>query len=318
MAGPAGLSARRAGPGLDAAFRAWLGWLAAERRAARHTVAAYARDAGAFVDFLADHLGQPPDLADLAALEARDFRAWLAARARAGLDPASTARALSALRSLFKRLDRTGRAHNAALASVRTPRRGQSVPKPVGVEEAFDLIDAAGETGGLPAWIAARNRAVLMLLYGAGLRISEALALPRDAVPLGDALTIAGKGGKQRRVPILPAVAQAVAAYAALCPFPVPPTQPAFRAARGGPLPARAVQALIASLRPRLGLPKSATPHALRHAFATHLLGAGGDLRTIQELLGHASLSTTQRYTAVDSRRLLDVYARAHPRAKGV
>jgi integrase/recombinase XerC len=310
------LSLARAAPDLAAAAEAWLAYLAAERRAARHTLAAYRRDFADFVAFLAGHLGGAPGLAALAGLATADFRAWLAARQRRGLAHASSARALSAVRAFFRRQARLGAVHNAGLAALRTPKRPQGLPKPLAEDAALDLIDAAAGAATAP-WMAARDAAVLTLLYGAGLRIAEALSLARGDAPFGDALTISGKGGKQRRVPILPAINAAVAAYLALCPFALAPTGPLFVGARGRRLGPRAVQARIERLRPLLGLPETATPHALRHSFATHLLAAGGDLRAIQELLGHASLSTTQRYTAVEPGRLLAIYDKAHPRAKG-
>lgn len=305
----------RAAPDLAAAAAAWIERLRSEKRASPHTLAAYARDADAFVSFLAEHIGGEPDLAALKALRPADFRAWLAARANAGLERTSTARALSALRSLFHHLDRAGLVHNAALGAVKSPKLPRAVPKPLTERETFDLIDNA-ELDAAEPWIARRNAAVLMLLYGCGLRIAEALSLTRADAPAGETMTITGKGRKQRMVPVLPAVREAVSAYIASCPHALAPEAPLFAGVRGGPLHPRIVQGLIQKLRPLLNLPETATPHALRHSFATHLLAGGGDLRTIQELLGHASLSTTQRYTAVDAKKLLDVYDEAHPRAK--
>ncbi len=305
----------------DAALRRaaghWYDQLSAERRASPHTLAAYVRDLGAFLDFLAFHQGGPPGLADLAALKAGDFRAWLAHRTQAGLARSSTARALSVVRGFFRFLDREALAHNAAIGAIRSPRRTRAVPKALAVAETSELIAAAGEPerDTSAPWVAARDVAVLTMLYGCGLRISEALGLNRRDVPTGGSLTVDGKGGKQRRVPVLPIVDNAIAAYVAVCPYRLAPDGPLFVGVRGGRLNPRIVQARMQSLRAQLGLPKEATPHALRHSFATHLLGAGGDLRAIQELLGHASLSTTQRYTDVDAERLLEVYDRAHPRA---
>ena len=310
----------------DAALRRavgqWYDQLAAERRASAHTLAAYAHDLGAFLDFLGHHLGGPPGLADLAALKSGDFRAWLAQRTQAGLARSSTARALSVVRGFYRFLDREALAHNAAIGSIRSPRATRAVPKALAVAEMGELIVAAGEPERETSepWVAVRDVAVLILLYGCGLRISEALDLNRRDLPTnrgpgGDSLVITGKGGKQRMVPLLPIVVDAIAAYAAACPHRLADDGPLFVGVRGGRLNPRIVQGRVASLRAQLGLPKSATPHALRHSFATHLLGAGGDLRTIQELLGHASLSTTQRYTDVDAEHMLDVYSRAHPRA---
>jgi integrase/recombinase XerC len=318
MAGSGRIGFAQAAPDLAAAARSWLDRLQHEKRASPHTLAAYARDADAFVTFLSGHIGGEPDLAALKALRPADFRAWLAARATSGkFERSSTARALSALRSLFQHLDRAGLVHNAALGAVKSPKLPRAVPKPLTERETFDLLDNA-ELDASEPWIARRNAAVLMLLYGCGLRIAEALSLTRAEAPAGDTMMITGKGRKQRMVPVLPAVREAVAAYIESCPHALAPEAALFVGVRGGPLHPRIVQGLIQKLRPLLNLPETATPHALRHSFATHLLAGGGDLRTIQELLGHASLSTTQRYTAVDAKKLLDVYDEAHPRAKGV
>ena len=315
MAGSRGLSFARAAPDVAAAARSWLDRLKNEKRASPHTLAAYARDADAFVSFLAEHIGGEPDLAALKALRPADFRAWLAKRATSGkFERTSTARALSAVRSLFHHLDRSGLVHNAALGAVKAPKLPRSVPKPLTERETLDLLDNA-ELDASEPWIAKRNMAVLMLLYGCGLRIAEALSLTRANAPSADTMTIMGKGRKQRMVPVLPAVREAVAGYIASCPHALAPEAALFVGVRGGPLHPRIVQGLIQKLRPLLGLPETATPHALRHSFATHLLAGGGDLRTIQELLGHASLSTTQVYSHVDARRLRRVYDRAHPRS---
>ena len=305
-----------AAPDLAAAASSWLNRLKNEKRASPHTLAAYARDADAFVSFLAGHIGGEPDLAALKTLRPADFRAWLAKRAVSRkFERSSTARALSAIRSLFHHLDRAGLVHNAALGAVKAPKLPRAIPKPLTERETFDLLDNA-ELDASEPWIARRNAAVLMLLYGCGLRIAEALSLTRGDAPAADTMTITGKGRKQRMVPVLPAVREAVAGYIEACPHALAPEAALFVGVRGGPLHPRIVQGLIQKLRPLLGLPETATPHALRHSFATHLLAGGGDLRTIQELLGHASLSTTQRYTAVDAKKLLDVYDEAHPRAK--
>jgi integrase/recombinase XerC len=302
-------------PDLAQAIARWQAWLQHERRASPHTVASYGRDLAGFCDFLVEHLGEVPGLGHLVMLAAADFRAWLARRAGDGLERSSTARALSTLRTFFRFLDRQGFAYNPALAAIRTPKLPRALPKPLTEADAAEAITAVAA---LPkdAWQGKRDAAVLALLYGAGLRIAEALGLVRGNAPLGPGLlTILGKGSKERVVPILPAVAAAVADYVAACPWHLPPDGPLFVGARGGPLNARLVQRQMERLRGWLGLPETATPHALRHSFATHLLGNGGDLRAIQELLGHASLSTTQRYTAVDSAALLAAYA-AHPRAR--
>ena len=298
-----------------AAFDEWMRRLAHERRASAHTVAAYRRDLAAFFSFLAAHLGGAPALADLAALRPADFRGYLAHRRGEGLGAASMARALSAVRSFFRFLEREGRVHNPALGTVRTPKRPRAVPRPLAVGDAREALAQAADGAGA-GWIRARDTAVLTLLYGCGLRISEALGLDRGVLPLGRSIVVVGKGGKQRMVPVLPVVREAVDAYAAAVPFALRPSDPLFVGVRGARLQPGIVQKRMRGVRAALGLPDSATPHALRHSFATHLLAAGGDLRSIQELLGHASLATTQRYTEVDSARLLEVYDAAHPRAR--
>lgn len=288
-----------------------------ERRASDHTLAAYSQDLSGFLTFLAEHLGELPTLAALGSLSPADFRAWLAARFRAGLARTSTARALSVVRNLFRWLHKRGLAENPAISAIRTPKVPQSVPKALSAEQAADTLDSVAELDDRP-WVAKRDSAVLLLLYGCGLRIGEALSLRRRQAPRPsqEALLIIGKGGKERVVPLLPVVTAAIDDYLAHCPHPLAADGPLFAAIRGGPLRPRQIQARLQSLRPLLGLPETATPHALRHSFATHLLAAGGDLRAIQELLGHSSLSTTQRYTAVDPSALLSVYERAHPRAR--
>ena len=306
-----------AAPDLAAAIRDWQAWLRDEKRASPHTCLAYQRDLAHFLSFLMGHLGQPAALADLAALPTADFRAWLAARAAAGLKRTSTARALSTLRGFFGWLKRRGLADNAALASLRTPKVPKAVPKALTAAEAEEVVATVAELSD-DDWIGKRDCAVLLLLYGCGLRIGEALGLTRGMAPKPgqDSLLVTGKGNKQRMVPLLPVVTAAIADYLAACPFAQAKDAPLFLAKRGGPLTARRVQQRMQDLRTLLGLPESATPHALRHSFATHLLAGGGDLRAIQELLGHASLASTQRYTEVDVAGLLEVYDRAHPRAR--
>lgn len=299
----------------------WLRHLEAERRASAHTVAAYGRDLVLFLDFLRDHLGGLPDLAALAALEPRDLRGFLARRAGESVARTSQARELSVIRSFFRFLERRGLGRNDALRVIRGPRLPRAVPKPLTPEDAAATLDSPdlAAPGTAEPWLIARDTAVLSLLYGCGLRLGEALGLTRGEAPLpgARALVIRGKGGKERMVPLLPAVTAAVAQYLALCPHPLPASGPLFVGQRGGPLNPRLVQRLMEGVRARLGLSDTATPHALRHSFASHLLAGGGDLRAIQELLGHASLSTTQRYTSVDAARLMEVYNRAHPRAAG-
>ncbi len=306
-----------AADGVRQAAHRWETWLTVERRVSPHTIAAYRRDVGQFLAFLAGHMGAPPDFTLLATAEAADLRAWLAQRRLCGLAPASVARSLSAVRGFLRFLDRHKLAHNAAATSLRGPKLPHGIPKPLRVADAIDLAEFATASAP-PDWQVLRDHAVLLLLYGCGLRISEALSLaPRD-IPRDAAMSvrISGKGGKQRDVPILPRLRDAIAAYRRACPYSLDAHGPLFVGARGRRLGARAVQRRVEQLRARLNLPASATPHALRHSFATHLLGAGADLRTVQELLGHASLSTTQRYTEVDTKRLLDVYGAAHPRAR--
>lgn len=300
--------------------RAWaaaadfLDGLAQERHYAANTVAAYRRDLSAFISFLQNHLGRPVSLGDLDALGASDFRSFLAQRRNDGLSNTTIGRTLSALRSFFRHLERNELATNQAVFSIKRPKTTHAVPKPLSPEAAQVALDIVDETR--PAWVAARDVALLTLLYGCGLRVSEALALRRRVVPFGDSLRVLGKGNKERLVPILPAVATAVARYVELCPFAAKPDEPLFLGARGGALSPGVVQRRMREVRLALGLPETATPHALRHSFATHLLSDGADLRSIQELLGHASLSTTQRYTEVDTDSLKRVYDQAHPRAK--
>ena len=303
--------------------RAWLDALAHQRRQSPATVKAYRTDLYGFVAFCAEHRGEPPTLNGLLALGAADFRAWLAARHRRGLAKRSTARALAAVRSFYRFLDRRHGRHNPAAAALRTPRLEQRLPRPLSEPHVATLLDGWELHGAIEdaaaAWVTKRDLALCLLLYGAGLRIGEALALDRS--PVGEtpaalrALTVTGKGGKQRLVPILPEIADALAGYLAACPHPSAKTAPLFVGLRGKRLQAAVVRRRMQRLRRRSGLPENATPHALRHSFATHLLAGGADLRVIQELLGHASLSTTQGYTAVEGERLMQLYQQAHPRA---
>jgi len=297
----------------------WLAFLSDERRAPKTTRAAYARDLRQFLEFLRGHLGGPARLSDLAALSPADVRAFLARRRMEGITGRSLARTLSAVRSFYRYLERAGLADSAAVYAIRPPKRRHGLPKPVSAVKARALASAETHVGpGVEPWIGARDAAVLALLYGSGLRISEALGLNLKDAPLpqrDDMLRVTGKGGKTRLVPVLPAVRQAIRIYLDLCPHALSADGPLFIGAKGRRLSPRIVELTVERLRTALRLPDSATPHALRHSFATHLLSAGGDLRTIQELLGHASLSTTQIYTEVDERHLLEVYARAHPRA---
>ncbi|MCK6443061.1 tyrosine recombinase XerC [Elstera cyanobacteriorum] len=311
---PAGLQLSAAADLTDA-VTAWLTWLGAEKRASKHTLDGYGRDLAAFLLFLTEHHGALPTLASLAALTPADIRAFLARRTEAGISRASLARGLSALRSLFARLDQQGVLHNPVMAAIRTPRLPKAAPKALSEAEAADSLEHIAEIASEP-WIGDRDLALITLLYGCGLRLGEALGLTRAEAPLSDVLRVRGKGNKERIVPVLPVINAAMQAYLAACPHPLPPDGPLFVGARGGPLNPGVVQRQVRRLRAALALPESATPHALRHSFATHLLASGGDLRTIQELLGHASLSTTQRYTEVDAARLLAVHRAAHPRSR--
>lgn len=303
-------------PNLQAAVSDWLAWLEQEKRVSEHTLEAYRRDLGSFLAFLSAHQGGQIDLAGLEALVLRDFRAWLAERAGRGLSNSSSARALSVVRNFYRWGERQGSFHNSQIAGLRTPKAKKPLPRALSAPDAEELLDAP-PLGEQPAWLLSRDHAVLLLLYGAGLRISEALKLTAEDLPDDPQmpLRITGKGDKVRMVPLLPQIRSALEDYRARCPFEPKPDEPIFRGLRGGPLRPRIVQLLIQRLRSALGLPESTTPHALRHSFATHLLAGGADLRGIQELLGHASLSTTQRYTAVDPSGLLKAY-QAHPRAK--
>lgn len=311
--------AARAVPASEDARRALRGWyahLASERRASAATLANYHRDVTRFFEFLCEHLGGAPGLAELENLQTRDLRAFLTKRRNDGLKPRSLARTLSSLKSLFRFLARAGILTNTPVMAMRGPKLPHSLPKPLSENDARALIDEAQDAGRVP-WQGARDTAILILLYGCGLRIAEALSLKRGDVPFASTLRVTGKGSKERIVPLLPVARDAVDTYLALCPHALSAEDPLFVGTRGGALGQRQVRASIENLRLRLGLPDSVTPHALRHSFATHLLSAGGDLRAIQELLGHASLSTTQIYTEVESQRLLDIYDKAHPKAKG-
>jgi integrase/recombinase XerC len=297
----------------------WLAHLRSERRLSAKTLDAYSRDLRQCLQFLCEHWGGRVTLSRFAALEASDIRAFMAMRRAADIGSRSLMRALAGLRSFGRFLEREGRGKVGALSAVRAPKVGKSLPKPVSIVAAKRLADAderAGETRA--PWTWARDAAVMALLYGSGLRISEALGLRRRDVPgpgVGDVLVVTGKGNKTRMVPVLQNVLGLIQHYVTMCPHPLPAEGPIFVGARGGPLSPRIIQLTMERLRGALGLPDSATPHALRHSFATHLLSRGGDLRAIQELLGHASLSTTQIYTGIDSERLLEVYRNAHPRA---
>jgi integrase/recombinase XerC len=305
-------------PKVTAEIENWLTHLGDERRYSPKTLEAYRRDVRQFLEFLTEHLGGAPSLKDLAGLKPADVRAFLAARRAAGIGSRSLMRTLAGIRGFARYLERNGKGKVGALAAVRAPKIGKTLPRPLPVTAARRIADSELLGGdATEPWVLARDAAVLALLYGSGLRISEALGLTRADFGTGarDAITVTGKGRKQRMVPVLPQVQKLVADYVALCPYDLPPDGPVFVGAKGGPLSARIVQLTMARLRGALGLAETATPHALRHSFATHLLARGGDLRSIQELLGHASLATTQIYTEVDAERLIEAYRNAHPRA---
>jgi len=297
-------------------LRAWLDYLGHERRLSPRTLEAYGHIGRLYLAFIERHRGETLSMTDLGSITAAELRAHLAER-RSGDNPLnarSLSQTLAAIRNFHIFLDRRYDVDAPQLALVRGPRIKATLPRPVSEDQAMGLLQEPDTAPDMEPWEAARDRAVLTLLYGCGLRISEGLSLTRQDIPLSDRLRIIGKGAKTRIVPVLPQVAQAIDDYVELCPWPLGPQDALFRAKRGGPLSARHVQATVQKLRGRLGLPASATPHALRHSFATHLLGAGADLRSIQELLGHASLSTTQKYTQVDAEALLKAYQSAHPR----
>src|SRR6201991_847474 len=297
----------------------WLAHLRAERRLSPKTLEAYARDLRQCLIFLAEHWGTRVTLSRFATLEATDIRAFMAMRRADEIGSRSLMRSLAGLRSFGRFLEREGKGKVGALSAIRAPKVAKTLPKPIHMAAAKRFADADERAGeDREQWILARDAAVMALLYGSGLRISEALGLKKRDVPKpgeGDVIIVTGKGNKTRMVPVLQNVLALIADYTAVCPHPLPPAGPIFVGARGGPLSPRIIQLTMERLRGALGLPDSATPHALRHSFATHLLSRGGDLRAIQELLGHASLSTTQIYTGIDSERLLEVYKNSHPRA---
>ena len=304
--------------GLKTVLMAWLDWLAHVKRASAHTITSYRSDVCAFLEFMQTHTGGPLSLAALCALETRDFRSWLAARFAQQYSKTSTARALSSVRHLFRYLEREGLVENPHIFLIAIPKLNKPLPRALSASQALAAIDHLRDGDDEP-WIIRRNESLLMLIYGCGLRISEALGLTvGDVLRAKGHLTIIGKGNKHRQVPLLPVVTHALVEYIRHCPFHASASQdaPLFLGKRGGALQPAIFQKIVQQSRTMLGLPESATPHAFRHSFATHLLASGADLRDIQELLGHESLSTTQRYTHVDSKRLLDAYKAAHPHAE--
>ncbi len=301
-------------PAARGALEGWLAHLQALDNAAANTRSAYQSDVSGFLAFIGQHRGEAQGLGALTTITVSDMRAWMAHERGRGVAARSLARSLSAVKGFFRWLAERESFEPTAVLAARAPRFQRKLPRPLAPDAARAMLERV-ELQATAPWIAARDTAVVTLLYGSGLRISEALGLTGADLPLGEVMTITGKGGKERLVPLIAPARQAVAGYVALCPHPMRADQPIFRGLRGGPLNPRAVQKVTEQARLQLGLPASATPHALRHSFATHLLAAGGDLRSIQELLGHASLSTTQAYTAVDTARLMEVYEASHPKA---
>ena len=300
---------------LMTAIEEWQRWLKTEKRCSGHTAAAYGRDLAAFLKFLQEYTAKTPSFDILAKMEVTDFRAYLAARTQEGIGRTSLARNMSTLRNFFKFLERNALLSNPAINVIHSPSTPKALPKPLTREQAFDVIKTAGELQEDP-WLKKRDMAFVTLLYGCGLRIGEALSLDVKDRPGSDVITILGKGKKERVVPVLPIVREMIDAYLKARPDGAPANSPLFIGARGERVNPGVMQRQMRKIRDMLGLPETATPHALRHSFATHLLCEGGDLRTIQELLGHASLSTTQRYTGLDADRMMEVYTHAHPRAK--
>lgn len=301
-------------PDLATKIEKWFDYLRYEKVLSKHSLRAYGADLNHFIAFMHDHLGTNPCLNDLSEIKIRDFRAWMSKKAMAGNGNASRARSLSGVKNFFSWLDKNGVMHNPSISSVRTPKLAHKLPKPIGERQTMELIDNAGLLA-REDWIGARDAALFTLLYGCGLRIDEALSLNIKDLPRGDFLRVRGKGNKEREVPVLPIIKTALQHYLALNPFPQDNDRPVFIGARGGRLNQGVAQRCMRELRVTLGLPETATPHALRHSFATHLLQNGANLREIQELLGHSSLSTTQRYTEVNAEEMMRIYKNAHPRA---
>ncbi len=294
----------------------WLANQSALNGAAENTLIAYRGDVAEFLSFMTLHFSSPQGLGALQAISIGDMRAWMAETRNSGTGARSLARKLSAVKSFYRWLSEREGFEPTAVLATRSPKFQRKLPRPLSPEAASEMIDTL-EMQSLTPWISVRDQAVVTLLYGCGLRISEALGLTGADLPIGSTLRIIGKGNKERMVPVIAPARDAVERYVAICPYEITPHSPVFRGARGGKLNPRVIQKVVERTRMQLGLPATATPHAMRHSFATHLLNAGGDLRAIQELLGHASLSTTQAYTGVDTARLLDVYARAHPQGRG-
>ena len=299
---------------LHDALGEWRGWLAYEKRFSSHTLDAYQRDINGFLVFLIERIGSLPGLADLEAIQRADFRSYLAHRAALKNGRSSIARSLSTIRNLFQWLERRDLIENGVIWSVRTPKVPRTLPRPLSIKEARQVIEEAGAIGGDP-WLTTRDAALYTMLWACGLRIGEALGLNRSEAPDGESMVITGKGNRQRLVPVLTIVSERIDAYLAVCPYKLKPDDPLFVGKIGRRLSPGVVQRRLRDLRAKLGMPETVTPHAFRHSFATHLLATDGDIRTIQELLGHVSISTTQIYTEVDDAKIMEVYMRAHPRA---
>jgi integrase/recombinase XerC len=301
-------------PRLPQALESWLNWLRHEKKASPHTLEAYERDVRDFLSFVKGHIGLEPELQDLEKLRTTDFRAYLAYRRQDGLTATSLRRVLSSVRSFYKRQERDGHIHNPYLKAIRTPKAGTKLPRPLPAADVQNLLKE-NTTSTEPAWVQYRDIAALTLMYGCGLRIGEALSLDYEDRPQSEILRLIGKGNKERIVPVLPAVRQSLEKYIHECPYSLENGGPLFMGRKGKRLNSRTIQLKMQTLRRNLNLPETATPHALRHSFASHLLEGGSDLRSIQELLGHASLSSTQRYTDLDVAKLLSVYVKAHPKS---
>ncbi len=302
-------------PDLAAIYAEWVTYLSLEKHFSKHTLRAYTSDMEYFFGFLTKHLGKPPSMNDLGDASIRDFRSWLSKKTMEGAGAATRARSLAAVRNFLKWLDRNGHLHNPAIASIRTPKMPKKIPRALPPKQAREVVENADS---IPKenWIGMRDRALFMLLYGCGLRIDEALQLNYGTRPLNAEVRVMGKGSKERMVPVIPVVEKMLNEYLAVVPFPMEKETPLFLGAKGGRLAQGVAQRDLRNLRKAIGLPESVTPHALRHSFATHILVAGVNLRVIQELLGHASVSSTQRYTDYDNAQLMEIYMNAHPRAK--
>lgn len=299
---------------LQNALRKWDDYLVHEKQVSKHTLRAYSADVGHFIDFLFNHFGKNPGLNDLSEVSIRDFRAWMSRQAMDGTSNASRARSLSGIKNFLTWLDKQGILHNAAINAVRSPKLPHKLPRPMHEAQAFDVIDHAG-LNEKQDWIGMRNTALFMLLYGCGLRIDEALSLRISEMPRDGFLRVVGKGSKERQVPVMALVERTLKEYLSECPFPYDQSRAVFLGARGQRLNQGVAQKAMRDVRRSLGLPETVTPHAFRHSFATHLLQNGANLREIQELLGHSSLSTTQRYTEVNAEEMFKTYKAAHPRA---